>query len=128
MAGGIDPIVDLNPVLLKPETDVGAQVVHGKRAGHAKAREYQTLKPKLLSAVLERERPSAGSDLVLIEGAGSPAEINLRAGDISNMGFAGATRCPVCWLPTSIAAVSSPRSSELILCWPMPIAPMWSAT
>jgi adenosylcobyric acid synthase len=96
-AAGIDPVVDLNPVLLKPETDIGAQVVvHGKRIGHAKAREYQALKPKLLAAVLESAaRLSQGADLLLIEGAGSPAEINLRAGDIANMGFAEATGCPV---------------------------------
>jgi adenosylcobyric acid synthase len=96
-AAGIDPVVDLNPVLLKPETDIGAQVVvHGKRIGHAKAREYQALKPKLLAAVLESAaRLSQDADLLLIEGAGSPAEINLRAGDIANMGFAEATGCPV---------------------------------
>jgi len=96
-AAGIEPVVDLNPVLLKPETDIGAQVVvHGKRIGAAKAREYQALKPKLMGAVLDSvRRLSAAADLLLIEGAGSPAEINLRAGDIANMGFAEATGCPV---------------------------------
>ncbi len=96
-AAGIEPIVDLNPVLLKPETDTGAQVVvHGRRIGHARAREFQSLKPALLTAVLESAaRLAGGSDLLLVEGAGSPAEINLRAGDIANMGFAAAAGVPV---------------------------------
>ncbi|MEQ9331148.1 cobyric acid synthase [Thalassobaculum sp.] len=96
-AAGIEPVVDLNPVLLKPETDTGAQVVvHGRRVGHARAREFQALKPRLLSAVLESAARLAGAaDLLLVEGAGSPAEINLRAGDIANMGFAGAAGVPV---------------------------------
>ena len=88
---------DLNPVLLKPQTDVGAQVVvHGRIFGNAAAREYQALKPKLLPAVLESyARVSAEADLVLVEGAGSAAEVNLRAGDIANMGFAIAAGLPV---------------------------------
>jgi len=96
-AAGIEPTVDLNPVLLKPETDTGAQiVVHGRRLGHARAREFQALKPTLLAAVLESAaRLADSSDLVLVEGAGSPAEINLRAGDIANMGFAEAAGVPV---------------------------------
>ncbi|MEQ8395928.1 cobyric acid synthase [Thalassobaculum sp.] len=96
-AAGIDATVDLNPILLKPETDTGAQIViHGKRVGHARAREYQTLKPTLLAAVLESfSRLAADADLLLIEGAGSPAEINLREGDIANMGFAHAAGVPV---------------------------------
>ena len=96
-AAGIEPMVDLNPVLLKPESETGAQiVVHGKRIGHAKAREYQAQKPALLMAVLESvERLATDADLLLVEGAGSPAEINLRAGDIANMGFAEATGVPV---------------------------------
>lgn len=96
-AAGIGATVDLNPVLLKPETDTGAQVVvHGRRVGHARAREFQALKPTLLAAVLESAaRLAADSDLVLVEGAGSPAEINLRVGDIANMGFARAAGVPV---------------------------------
>ncbi len=96
-AAGIDPVVDMNPVLLKPETDTGAQiVVHGRRVGHARAREYQALKPGLLAAVLDSAARLAGdADLLLVEGAGSPAEINLRAGDIANMGFAEAAGVPV---------------------------------
>ncbi|MGX1099000.1 adenosylcobyric acid synthase [Amorphus sp. MBR-141] len=93
----VDPCVDFNPVLLKPETDIGAQViVQGRRLTTARAREYQALRSTLLPRVLESfERIATGSDLVIVEGAGSPAEINLRAGDIANMGFAEAADIPV---------------------------------
>jgi adenosylcobyric acid synthase len=96
-ACGVSPSVHMNPVLLKPQSEVGAQVVvQGKVIGNAPAREYQALKPKLMSAVLDSYvRMSADADLVLIEGAGSAAEINLREGDIANMGFARAAGCPV---------------------------------
>ena len=89
--------VHMNPVLLKPQSEIGAQVVvQGKVIGAARAREYQALKPQLMSAVLSSYgRVSADADLVLIEGAGSAAEINLREGDIANMGFARAAGCPV---------------------------------
>jgi adenosylcobyric acid synthase len=91
------PSVHMNPVLLKPQTDVGAQVVvQGKVLGNAKAREYQGLKPKLLAAVLESfGRLAAESDLVLVEGAGSASEVNLRQSDIANMGFARSADVPV---------------------------------
>jgi len=87
----------MNPVLLKPETDVGSQVVvQGKRVATVKAREYATLKPQLMTAVLDSfNRLKARYDLVLVEGAGSPAEVNLRPGDIANMGFARAADVPV---------------------------------
>ncbi|MCG6903454.1 MAG: cobyric acid synthase [Rhodobacter sp.] len=96
-AAGRDPVVDMNPVLLKPESETGAQViVQGQRFATVKAREYARLKPDLLPRVLDSfQRLAAGVDLVLIEGAGSPAEINLRAGDIANMGFAEAADLPV---------------------------------
>jgi len=89
--------VHMNPVLLKPETERGAQVVvQGTRLRHATARDYTALKPTLMRAVLDSfARVSARADIVLVEGAGSPAEINLRAGDIANMGFAEATGVPV---------------------------------
>ncbi|MEM7296587.1 MAG: cobyric acid synthase, partial [Pseudomonadota bacterium] len=92
-----DTVVDMNPVLLKPETDHGAQViVQGRRFGTMKAREYGSKKAELLPKVLESySRLAAANDLVIIEGAGSPAEINLRAGDIANMGFAEAADLPV---------------------------------
>ena len=97
LAAGLLPHTDMNPVLLKPETDTGAQViVQGQRLATVKAREYQALKPQLLGRVLESyERLRASHDLVLVEGAGSPAEVNLRAGDIANMGFARAADVPV---------------------------------
>ena len=97
LAAGREPITDMNPVLLKPETDIGAQVVvQGRRIATARAREYAALKPRLLEAVLESfHRLRGGADLVLVEGAGSPAEVNLRAGDIANMGFAQAADVPV---------------------------------
>jgi adenosylcobyric acid synthase len=97
MACGLAPHTDMNPVLLKPETDVGSQVVvQGKRIATVKAREYAKLKPQLLEKVCESfERLKAQYDLVLVEGAGSPAEVNLRKGDIANMGFARAADIPV---------------------------------
>ncbi|EAR49606.1 cobyric acid synthase CobQ [Oceanicola granulosus HTCC2516] len=96
-AAGLAPHTDMNPVLLKPETDTGAQViVQGHRAATQAAKDYGKMKATLLPRVLESyRRLAAGRDLVLVEGAGSPAEINLRAGDIANMGFAEAADCPV---------------------------------
>lgn len=96
-ACGVLPAVDMNPVLLKPQSEVGAQVVvQGKVWGKAKARDYQALKPELLPKVLESfHRMSGEAELVLVEGAGSPAEVNLREGDIANMGFAEAAGLPV---------------------------------
>jgi adenosylcobyric acid synthase len=96
-ASGVPPSVHMNPVLLKPQSEIGAQVVvQGLVIGNARAREYQALKPKLLPAVLDSyARIGADADLVLVEGAGSAAEINLRQGDIANMGFAHAANCPV---------------------------------
>ncbi|MFL4470432.1 cobyric acid synthase [Tateyamaria armeniaca] len=97
MACGLEPHTDMNPVLLKPETDVGSQVVvQGKRVATVKARDYAALKPELMAPVLDSfHRLKAQHDLVLVEGAGSPAEVNLRPGDIANMGFARAADCPV---------------------------------
>ncbi len=89
--------VHMNPVLLKPQSETGSQViVQGRVFGQARGRDYQRLKPQLLGAVLESfETVCAGKDLVIVEGAGSPAEINLRAGDIANMGFATRAGVPV---------------------------------
>jgi adenosylcobyric acid synthase len=97
LAAGIEPHTDMNPVLLKPETDVGAQViVQGRRVATLRARDYAKMKPSLMPAVLESfERLKAQADLVLVEGAGSPAEVNLRANDIANMGFARRAGVPV---------------------------------
>ena len=96
-AAGKAPSVHMNPILLKPETDTGSQViVQGQRFASLAARDYGKQKHLLLPRVLESyAQVSKGADLVLIEGAGSPAEINLRAGDIANMGFAEAADVPV---------------------------------
>ncbi len=96
-AARIDATIHMNPILLKPQSNEGSQViVQGEVYGHAAARDYQKLKPKLLKAVLESyEHIRDKADLILVEGAGSPAEINLRHGDIANMGFARATNTPV---------------------------------
>jgi adenosylcobyric acid synthase len=97
LAARVPSSVHMNPVLLKPQTDNGSQIiVQGKVYGQAKARDYQRLKPELLDKVLESfHLISADADLVIVEGAGSPAEINLRSGDIANMGFARAANVPV---------------------------------
>jgi adenosylcobyric acid synthase len=96
-AAGVEPHTDMNPVLLKPETDVGAQViVQGKRVATLRARDYAAMKPSLMAPVLESFfRLKDRADLVLVEGAGSPAEVNLRAADIANMGFARKADVPV---------------------------------
>ncbi len=96
-AAGVAPSVHMNPVLLKPQSEIGSQVVvQGKVIGSAKAREYQGLKPQLMAAVLDSfGRLAREADLVLVEGAGSAAEVNLREGDIANMGFARAAGVPV---------------------------------
>lgn len=97
-AARVPASVHMNPVLLKPETETGAQViVQGHRVGHSEARDYGKDKPSLLPRVLDSfTLICAEADLVLVEGAGSPAETNLRAGDIANMGFAEAAGVPVC--------------------------------
>jgi adenosylcobyric acid synthase len=91
------PTVDMNPVLIKPQSDIGAQlVVHGRVSGTLNAQFYSHAKQPLLNAVLESyARLQAQADLVIVEGAGSPAEVNLREGDIANMGFARAANVPV---------------------------------
>jgi adenosylcobyric acid synthase len=96
-ACGVAPSVHMNPVLLKPESETGAQViVQGNRLATVRARDYAALKPQLMAPVLDSfHRLLAEADLVIVEGAGSPAEVNLRAGDIANMGFARAADVPV---------------------------------
>ena len=93
----VAPSVHMNPVLLKPQSEIGSQVVvQGRVVGAARARDYQAMKPGLLAAVLDSfARLKAEADLVLVEGAGSASEVNLRAGDIANMGFARASDTPV---------------------------------
>jgi adenosylcobyric acid synthase len=96
-ACGVAPLADMNPVLLKPQSEGGVQIVLGGRVwGSASARGYRRLAPSLLPIVLAAfARLGSAADLVLVEGAGSPAEINLRDGDIANMGFAEAADVPV---------------------------------
>jgi adenosylcobyric acid synthase len=91
------PTTDMNPVLLKPQAERQAQlVVQGRAVSTVGARDYHALKPSLLPKVLESfDRLGAQADLLLAEGAGSPAEVNLRDGDIANMGFAEAADVPV---------------------------------
>ena len=96
-AAGLEPHTDMNPVLLKPSSDTGAQVVvHGKVRADMNARDYHQYKTIAMSAVLESyQRLHDQYALVMVEGAGSPAEVNLRERDIANMGFAEAVDCPV---------------------------------
>ncbi len=96
-AAKVAPSVHMNPVLLKPQSKIGAQiVVQGRVCGSAKAAAYQQMKPELLPAVLDSyARLCREAEIVLVEGAGSAAELNLRANDIANMGFARAAGVPV---------------------------------
>ena len=96
-AAGVAPTTDMNPVLLKPNSDIGAQVIiHGRAVGNMNAVAYHDYKRIAMDAVLaSHARLSEQYRAVVVEGAGSPAEINLRANDIANMGFAEAVDCPV---------------------------------
>ncbi|MEM7563063.1 MAG: cobyric acid synthase [Pseudomonadota bacterium] len=93
----LKPSVKMNPILLKPTSDQGSQViVNGKAIGNMDARSYHAFKPKLMDGVIAvHEQLKRDFEYVLVEGAGSPAEINLREHDIANMGFAEAIDCPV---------------------------------
>jgi adenosylcobyric acid synthase len=97
IAAGIAPHTDMNPVLLKPSSDTGAQVIiHGRVRAEMNARDYHQYKTVAMAAVLESHaRLLSQYETVVVEGAGSPAEINLRDRDIANMGFAEAVDCPV---------------------------------
>lgn len=97
MAAGVPLSVHMNPVLLKPNTDTGAQVIlQGRSIGNLEALDYHSYKPKAAEAVFDSyARLCADYEYVLVEGAGSPAEINLRQGDIANMGFAERADCSV---------------------------------
>ncbi|MDD3530914.1 MAG: cobyric acid synthase [Gallionellaceae bacterium] len=96
-ACGLAPVSDMNPVLLKPNSDTGCQVIiHGRALTNMEAAAYHDYKPRARAAVLaSHARLSARYQALLVEGAGSPAEINLREGDIANMGYAEAVDCPV---------------------------------
>ncbi len=96
-ACGVKPHTDMNPILLKPESETGCQVVvHGKRLISVKANQYMRFKKRLMSPALESwRRLKERADLIIVEGAGSPAEVNLRKNDIANMGFAARANIPV---------------------------------
>ena len=96
-AAGLAAHTDMNPVLLKPNSDTGAQVIiHGRAIGNMEAAAYHDYKRVAREAVLaSHQRLIMQYQMIVVEGAGSPAEINLRAGDIANMGFAEAVDCPV---------------------------------
>jgi adenosylcobyric acid synthase len=96
-ACGLEPMIDFNPVLLKPSSDIGAQViVHGRPVANMDARHYHDYKRLAFDAVMaSHKRLVAAYDAVVVEGAGSPAEINLRDRDIANMGYAEVVNCPV---------------------------------
>ena len=97
MACGISPSVMMNPILLKPTSEQGAQViVNGQAVSNMQAAEFQTHKGRLLNTVLQAHAALSNQyDHVIVEGAGSPAEVNLRHNDLANMGFAEAVDCPV---------------------------------
>jgi len=97
VASGLDAHTDMNPILLKPNSDKTAQVIiHGKARDNLSAKKYHHFKKLAMQAVLEsHHRLSEQYEMVVVEGAGSPAEINLREGDIANMGFAEKVDCPV---------------------------------
>ena len=97
IACGVAPHTDMNPVLLKPQADRTSQlIVHGRVRGTLGSGNFRSARGELIGAVLESyHRLRANCDIVVVEGAGSPAEINLRAGDIANMGFARAANVPV---------------------------------
>lgn len=97
LACGVEPHSDMNPVLLKPQTDMGAQVIiRGQVLGNMQALDYHAYKETAREAVLAAWQDlSSRFDVIIAEGAGSPAEINLRDNDIANMGFAEMVDCPV---------------------------------
>jgi adenosylcobyric acid synthase len=97
LSAGVEPHSDMNPVLLKPESDRGAQVIlRGRVHGHMDALDYHAYKRTARESVLAAwQALSARFEVIVAEGAGSPAEINLRANDIANMGFAEMVDCPV---------------------------------
>ena len=96
-AAGVEPDVRMNPILLKPSSDVGSQViVNGKARGQMPAAAYFKMKRSLIPDILEAYNSlAAENDIIVIEGAGSPAEINLKADDIVNMGLAKLVDAPV---------------------------------
>ncbi len=125
-AAGVKPSVLMNPILLKPTTDVGSQViVNGEVRGNMRAADYFKYKTQLVPDILRAyDTLAAENDVMVIEGAGSPAEINLKSADIVNMGMAkmaGAWRkwpgLPFSSSGTSTGAGCSPSSTAPWPCW-----------
>ena len=96
-AAGIEPDIDMNPILLKPTSNIGSQVIiNGRVEGNMKAMQYYKEKTKYIPDIMNAyERLSAKNDIIVLEGAGSPAEINLKDNDIVNMGMAKMAHSPV---------------------------------
>lgn len=113
-AAGIEPTVEMNPILLKPTSNVGSQViVNGEVLGNMKAMDYYANKRQLIPEIQKAfDKLSEEYDIIVIEGAGSPAEINLKDNDIVNMGMAKLPTLPYCWPATSTGAASSPPCTE----------------
>ena len=119
-AAGIEPDVRMNPILLKPSSDVGSQViVNGEVRGQMSAAAYFKMKRALIPEILSAYNSLAETvDIIVIEGAGSPAEINLKADDIVNMGLARLVGSPpFCWREISTGAVCSPSCTARWRCW-----------
>ena len=118
-AAGVEPDVRMNPILLKPSSDVGSQViVNGEVRGDMPAREYFRHKKALIPDILRAYDSLADEfDIIVIEGAGSPAEINLKADDIVNMGLASWWMPRCCWRGTLTAAVCLPSCTAPWRCW-----------
>ena len=118
-AAGIEPDVRMNPILLKPSSDVGSQViVNGEVRGQMKAADYFRHKKQLIPDILAAYNSLAEEvDIIVIEGAGSPAEINLKADDIVNMGLAKLVDAPSCWQAILTGAACSPSFTALWSCW-----------
>ena len=132
-AAGIAPDVRMNPILLKPTTDSGSQViVNGQVVGNMRATEYYRRKREFLPAVTAAyESLAAEYDVIVIEGAGSPAEINLKSEDIVNMGLAEMVDAPVLLVATSTGAACSPSYTARWSCWNPPsghASRVWSST
>ena len=119
-AAGVEPDVRMNPILLKPSSDVGSQViVNGEVRGQMKAADYFRHKKQLMPDILTAyDSLAEEADIIVIEGAGSPAEINLKADDIVNMGLAETGGCAgACWRATSTGAACSPSFTARWSCW-----------
>ena len=118
-AAGVKPDVRMNPILLKPTTDVGSQViVNGVAMGNMRAMEYYRRKREFIPQILEAYNGlAAENDIIVIEGAGSPAEINLKQQDIVNMGMAELVDAPVLLVGDIDRGVCSPSSMAPSLCW-----------